>query len=280
MCEIIDKKILHENLKQIVVKAPLVAKHANPGQFVIVMADEKGERIPITIADYDREEGTITLIFLEIGTSTKKLGSLEVGDKLYSLCGPLGNPSKIEKFGTVVCVGGGVGVASLYPIVRALKREGNRVISILGARTKSLLIMEKEISNYSDELMIATDDGSKGKKGFVTDVLRELIESGERIDHVIAVGPIPMMKAVSELTKKYRIKTTVSLNPIMVCGMGMCGACRVRVGNEIKFACVDGPEFDGHKVDFDNLMKRNQRFVEEEGISLVRYLDTQWKGEV
>ena len=280
MYEIIDKKILHENLKQIIVKAPLIAKHAKPGQFVIVMVDERGERIPITIADYDREKGTITLIFLEIGTSTKKLGTLEVGDKLYSLCGPLGNPSKIKKFGTVACIGGGVGIASLYPIVRALKEEGNRVISILGAKTKSLLIMEEEISDYSAELKISTDDGSKGKKGFVTDVLRELIESGEKIDHVVAVGPIPMMKAVSDLTKKYKIKTTVSLNPIMVCGMGMCGACRVRVGNEIKFACVDGPEFDGHKVDFDNLMKRNQRFVEEEGISLVKYLDTQWKGEV
>ena len=280
MYEILDKEALHENLKKIVVKAPEVAKHAKPGQFVMIMVDEKGERIPITIADYDREEGTITMFFLEIGTSTKKLGALKVGDKIYSLCGPLGNPSKIKNYGTVACVGGGVGIASLYPIVKALKREGNRIISILGARTSSLLIMEKEISNYSDQLLISTDDGSKGRKGFVTDVLRELIEGGERIDHVIAVGPIPMMRAVSELTKKYKIKTTVSLNPIMVCGMGMCGSCRVRVGEEIKFACVDGPEFDGHKVDFDHLMKRNQRFVEEEGTSLVRYLDTQWKGEV
>ncbi|HDO19766.1 MAG TPA: sulfide/dihydroorotate dehydrogenase-like FAD/NAD-binding protein [Thermoplasmatales archaeon] len=278
--KIIDKKILGENLKQIEVSAPLVAKHAQPGQFVIVMVDEKGERIPITIADYDRQKGTITLIFLEIGKTTKKLGSLDVGDTLYSFCGPLGKPSAIKNYGNVICIGGGVGVASLYPIVRALKEKRNRVISILGARSKHLLIMEDEIDRYSDELIITTDDGSKGKRGFVSDALRDLLERNEKIDMVMAVGPILMMKAICDITRPYKIKTLVNLNPIMLCGMGMCGCCRVIVGGEVKFACVDGPEFDGHEVDFDTLCKRNQSFVEEEGVALKKYLQEAWQVEV
>jgi ferredoxin--NADP+ reductase len=270
MYEIIEKKELSKNVKLFKIKAPLVAKKALPGQFIILRIDEKGERIPLTIADSDSKEGTVTIIFLEVGKTTKQLGNLNVGDSIQNFAGPLGIPSEVKNYGTVICVGGGVGIAPLYPIVKALKKAGNYVISILGAKTADLLLLEKEIHAFSDEFYIATDDGSKGHKGFVSDVLQKVIEK-QPIHMVMAVGPIIMMKVVSDLTKKYDIKTLVSLNPIMVDGTGMCGGCRVSIDGKTKFACVDGPEFDGHKVDYDNLMLRNRRFVhaEEEACRLV-----------
>jgi len=264
MYQILEKKVLSETVKLMKIKAPLVAKKAQPGQFIILRIDEKGERIPLTIADFDRKKGTITIIFLEVGKTTKQLGALNVGDSLENFVGPLGLPSEVKKYGTVVCVGGGVGIAPLYPIVKALKEAGNYVISILGAKTESLLLLEKEIHGSSDEFYIATDDGSKGHKGFVSDVLQQVINK-HKVDMVMAIGPIIMMKVVSDLTRKYNIKTLVSLNPIMVDGTGMCGGCRVSVDGKTKFACVDGPEFDGHKVDYENLMLRNRRFMHEEG---------------
>jgi len=264
MYEIVEKKVLSENVKLMKIKAPLVAKKAKAGQFIILRIDEKGERIPLTIADFDRKKGTITIIFMEVGKTTKQLGTLNVGDSIVNFAGPLGVASEVKKYGTVVMIGGGVGIAPLYPVVKALKEEKNHVISILGARNKSLLMLEKEIDAVSDKLFIATDDGSKGHKGFVSDVLQKLIDEKTRIDMVMAIGPVIMMKVVADLTRKYGIKTLVSLNPIMVDGTGMCGGCRVSVGGETKFACVDGPEFDGHLVDFKNLMLRNRRFVKEE----------------
>lgn len=264
MYEILEKKSLSETVKLMKIKAPLVAKKAQAGQFIILRIDEKGERIPLTIADYDRKNGTITVIFMEVGKTTKQLGTMKVGDKLLNFAGPLGQASEIENFGTVVMIGGGVGIAPLYPIVRALKQAGNYVISILGARNEKLLMLEKEIEEFSDELHICTDDGSKGTKGFVSNILQNLIDEGKKINVVWAIGPVIMMKVVADLTKKYNIKTIVSLNPIMVDGTGMCGGCRVSVGGETKFACVDGPEFDGHLVDFGNLMLRNRRFLCEE----------------
>ena len=264
MYPIVEKKILSETVKLMKVKAPLVAKKAKAGQFIILRIDEKGERIPLTIADYNRDEGTVTIIFMEVGKTTKKLGTMIEGDNILNFAGPLGEASEIENYGTVVCVGGGVGIAPLYPIIKALKEAGNYVICILGARDKSLLMLEEEISKNCDELHIATDDGSKGLKGFVSDVLQNLIDNDKKIDIVWAIGPVIMMKVVANLTKKYDIKTIVSLNPIMVDGTGMCGGCRVEVGGKTKFACVDGPEFDGHKVDFNNLMLRNRRFLRDE----------------
>ncbi len=265
MFEILEKKILSPNEKLMKIRAPLIARKAQAGQFVILRINEQGERIPLTIADYDRDDGTITIIFLEVGKSTKQLGRLEVGDSLLNLAGPLGMPSDIKNYGTVVLIGGGVGIAPLYPIVRAMKAAGNHVISILGARSKDLIILEEEISEYSDEFYITTDDGSKGSKGFVSDLLDKIIQQKEKkIDLVMAIGPVIMMKVVSDLTKKYNIRTLVSLNPIMVDGTGMCGGCRVSVGGKTKFACVDGPEFDGHLVDYQNLMLRNQRFIGHE----------------
>ena len=264
MYEIVEKKVLSETVKLMKIKAPLVAKKAKAGQFIILRIDENGERIPLTIADFDRKKGTITIIFMEVGKTTKKLGTLNVGDSIINFAGPLGVQSEVKKYGTVVMIGGGVGIAPLYPVVKALKEEGNHVISILGARNKSLLMLEKEIDAVSDELFIATDDGSKGHKGFVSDVLQKLIDEKQKINMVMAIGPVIMMKVVADLTRKYNIKTLVSLNPIMVDGTGMCGGCRVSVGGETKFACVDGPEFDGHLVDFKNLMLRNRRFVKEE----------------
>ena len=264
MYEILEKKVMSDTVKLMKIKAPLVAKKAVAGQFIILRIDEKGERIPLTIADYDRKQGTITVIFMEVGKTTKQLGTMKVGDKILNFAGPLGQPSEIEKYGKVVCIGGGVGIAPLYPIVRELKKAGNYVISILGARNEKLLMLEKEIEEFSDELHICTDDGSKGTKGFVSNILQNLIDDGEKINVVWAIGPVIMMKVVADLTKKYDIKTIVSLNPIMVDGTGMCGGCRVSIGGETKFACVDGPEFDGHLVDFENLMLRNRRFLCEE----------------
>jgi ferredoxin--NADP+ reductase len=264
MYKIIEKQVMSDTVKLMKVKAPRVAQKAQAGQFIILRIDEQGERIPLTIADYDRKNGDVTIIFMEVGKTTKQLGKMKVGDSLLNFVGPLGEPSEIENYGTVVCIGGGVGIAPLYPIIRALKEAGNYVITILGARNEKLLMLENEIQQCSDEVHIATDDGSKGRKGFVSDVLQELIDQSKKIDIVWAIGPVIMMKVVANLTKKYELKTIVSLNPIMVDGTGMCGGCRVTVDGKIKFACVDGPEFDGHKVDFDNLMLRNRRFVCEE----------------
>lgn len=263
MYEIVEKKDLSDTVTLMKIKAPLVAQKALPGQFIILRIDEQGERIPLTIADSDSSDGSVTIIFLKVGKTTKELGSLKVGDSLQNFAGPLGMPSEIKKYGTVVCVGGGVGIAPLFPIVKALKQATNRVITILGAKTENLLLLEKEIQGFSDEFYIATDDGSKGHKGFVSEVLQKVIDK-HKIDMVMAIGPIIMMKVVSDLTKRYTIKTLVSLNPIMIDGTGMCGGCRVSVDGKTKFACVDGPEFDGHKVDFNNLMIRNRRFIHSE----------------
>lgn len=264
MYEIIEKRVLSDAVKLMKIKAPLVAKKAKAGQFIILRINESGERIPLTIADYDRDKGTVTIIFMEVGKTTKQLGKMKVGDFLMNFAGPLGVPSEIKKYGTVVMIGGGVGIAPLYPIVRELKKAGNYVISILGARNIKLLMLEKEVHEYSDEFFITTDDGSKGQKGFVSDILQKLIDEGRKINMVMAIGPVIMMKVVADVTRPHKIKTLVSLNPIMVDGTGMCGGCRVSVGDEVKFACVDGPEFDGHLVDFKNLMLRNRRFLCEE----------------
>ena len=268
MHEIVAKKELASGIKSVEIFAPEIAEKSQAGQFVILRVDEKGERFPLTLVDWDRKKGTITLIFLEIGLSTKKLGALEEGDVVLDIAGPLGNPSEIENFGTVCVIGGGVGTASAYPITRALKEAGNKVISIVGAKTTGLLILEDEVEKISDELYISTDDGTKGQKGFVSDVLKMLIQKGYNFDLVYAIGPAVMMRAVAEVTRPYNIKTIVSLNSIMVDGMGMCGACRVTVGGETKFACVDGPEFDAHKVNFGELMKRQMVFIAEEKMAL------------
>lgn len=269
MYRIVAKRELAPAVKSLTIDAPLIAKNARPGQFIIVKIDEKGERIPLTIAELNVQQGTITTIFLEVGKTTKQLGRLNEGDAISDLVGPLGNPTEIKNYGRVVCVGGGVGVAPLYLIAKALKEAGNNVISIIGARTEELLIFEDEMRQVSDELYIATDDGSKGHHGFVTDVLQESI-SKQKIDMVLAVGPTVMMRAVANVTKPHNIKTVVSLNPLMVDGTGMCGACRVTVGGETKFTCVDGPEFDAHLVDFEELMNRQRTYLEEEKVALER----------
>ena len=264
MYEILKKLELAPKIKLFDVSAPEIARKAKAGQFVVFRVDEKGERIPLTIVDWDTKKGTITLIFLEVGVSTIKLGRLEVGDKILNLVGPLGNPSEIENYGTVAVVCGGVGTAAAYPIAKALKNAGNKIVSIVGARTEETLVLEKEMEAVSDELFVSTDDGTKGHKGYVSDVLVMLVEKGYKFDVVYAIGPSMMMRATANVTKKYSLKTIVSLNPIMVDGMGMCGACRVTVGGETKFACVDGPEFDAADVDFDELIQRQRVFVSQE----------------
>jgi len=262
-----DKRKLVPNIHLIEVEAPAVAKKAQPGQFVIVTIDEKGERIPLTIADWDREGGLITIIFMEVGTTTERLATFQAGDSLYSLVGPLGIPTHIEKFGTVVCVAGGFAIATIVPIARAMKKAGNKVISIMGFRTKDLVFWEEKLGSVSDELIITTDDGSYKRKGLVTEPLKEILQDGG-ISRVIAIGPTIMMKFCSLTSKPFGIKTIVSLNPIMVDGTGMCGCCRVIVGNETKFACVDGPDFDGHEVDWDLLINRQRTYLKEEKQSL------------
>ena len=264
MYEILKKLELAPKIKLFEVSASEIALKAKAGQFVVIRVDEKGERIPLTIVDWDTKKGTITLIFLEVGVSTIKLGALEVGDEILNLVGPLGNPSEIKNFGTVAVVCGGVGTAAAYPIAKALKRAGNKVISIVGARTEELLVLENEMKAVSDELFVSTDDGTKGHKGYVSDVLKLLIEKGYKFDVAYAIGPSLMMRATANVTKSYSLKTIVSLNSIMVDGMGMCGACRVTVGGETKFACVDGPEFDAALVDFDELIKRQRVFLSQE----------------
>jgi len=245
------------------ISAPLIAKKAKPGQFVILKANETGERIPLTMADTDPRKGTITIIYQVVGKSTNLFKSLQVGGHFQDIIGPLGKPTHIEKLGTVVCVGGGTGVAVMHPITRALKEAGNRVIAIIGARNKDLLILEDKMKEASNELYVCTDDGSYGHHGFVTDILKEKLEK-EDVKLVVGIGPVPMMKFVCKITDEYKVKTYVSLNAIMVDGTGMCGCCRVSVGGETKFACVDGPEFDGNKVDFDELTQRLRAYTAEE----------------
>ncbi len=262
MNRICKKRLLGPGLKLMEIEAADIAAKAQPGQFIILRTDDCGERIPLTIADFDRDRGLITIIFQEVGRSTEDLGIMEEGEYIVDFVGPLGRPSEIENFGTVVCIGGGVGVAPVYPITRALHEAGNRVISIIGARSKDMLIWEDEMRKVSSELYVATDDGSIGQKGFVTDVLSQVLSSTQ-VDRVIAIGPLVMMRAVSQATPE-NIPVVVSLNPIMVDGTGMCGACRIEVGNKTRFACVDGPEFDGHQVNWELAMMRAKMFVEEE----------------
>jgi len=270
MFKIISKEDLAQDITRIVVEAPQIAKKANAGQFVVVIVDDKDERIPLTLADWDKNKGTITLILQKVGYTTKKLGALNKGDNIQHILGPLGHPSEIKELGTVICIGGGVGIAEVYPVSRAFKEAGNRVIGIIGSRSKELIILENEMKQCCDELFITTDDGSYNRKGLVTDVLKELFEVIEKStqtkypDLIYAIGPVPMMKAVSDLTKSYQIKTIVSLNPVMVDATGMCGACRCSVDGKTVFGCVDGPDFNAHQVDFDELKKRLHLFKEQE----------------
>jgi ferredoxin/flavodoxin---NADP+ reductase len=254
------------NVGKMIVEAPYVAKHRRAGQFIILRIDEYGERVPLTIAGADKNAGTIMLYYQIVGKSTQHMAELKAGEYLADIAGPLGHPTDIKKFGTAVCVGGGIGVAPIYPIATALAEAGNRLITIIGARNQDLLILENELKSVGEKLIVCTDDGSYGIKGFVTDELRKVID-GEKVDLVVAIGPVPMMRAVSELTRPLGIKTYVSLNSIMVDGTGMCGGCRVSVNGEKRFTCVDGPEFDGHQVDFDELMKRLTTYRDEEKTS-------------
>lgn len=257
MSKILFKKQLSNDVFQMRLHAPLIAEERQAGQFIILQVDEDyGERIPLTIADANLDEGSITIIFQVVGKTTKQLSLLNVGDEIPALVGPLGKPTHIENFGTVVCVGGGIGVAPLHPIAQSLKKAGNHVITIIGARNKDLIILEDEMKNIANEFIVCTDDGSYGRKALVTEPLKEICERNPKPNMVIAIGPPIMMKFCSETTRPFGVFTQVSLNTIMVDGTGMCGGCRVNVGNEVKFVCVDGPEFDGHKVDFDNMMKR------------------------
>jgi ferredoxin--NADP+ reductase len=271
MAKIIHAEFLSADVKKFEIDAPRIARKRKAGQFVIIRVEENGERIPLTIAGSDPDKGTITIIVQGIGKSTRQLNRLATGDNILDVAGPLGLPSHIENFGTAVSIGGGVGTAIAYPTAVALKEAGNYVISINGARSKDLVILEKEMKAVSDESYITTDNGSYGDKGFVTQKLQALIDGGKKIDFVLAIGPIPMMRAVAEVTRPHGIKTVVSLNPIMVDGTGMCGGCRVIVGGKSEFACVDGPEFDAHDVDFDNLMMRNRAYTDLEAKSLNKY---------
>ncbi len=267
MYKIVAKeKMAHDSIVLNEIEAPQIAKKAQPGQFVILIVNETGERVPLTMADVNKEKGTITIIYMIVGKSTQMFANLEVGDGYKDMVGPLGEPTHIGKKGTIVCVGGGTGVAVLHPITRAMYQAGNNVITILGARSKDYLILEDKMDAVSHELRICTDDGSKGRHGFVTEELKEILETQD-VAEVVAIGPVPMMKFVSLLTKEYNVPTTVSLNPIMIDGTGMCGGCRVTIGGETKFACVDGPEFDGHKVDFDGLIRRLGAYKHEEEIA-------------
>ena len=263
--KILVKEQLSENVFKMVLDSPKIAQKRKAGQFVVLRIHEEGERVPLTIADADSSKGTVTIIFQVVGKSTGHLADLNAGDELLDLVGPLGKPTHIEKVGTVACIGGGVGIAPVYPITQALKNAGNHIISIIGARTRDLLIMEDEMKAVSDEYVAATDDGSYGFHGFVSQALEsKYLLTGKKIDEVVAIGPVPMMRAVCDTTKKYNVPTVVSLNSIMVDATGMCGACRVSVGGKTRFVCVDGPEFDGHQVDFRQLMDRQKIYLGEE----------------
>ena len=264
MYEILLKQDLVPNIHLFKVGVPDVAKKAQAGQFVVIRIDEKGERIPLTIADWDREEGSVTIVFMEVGTTTHRLALLKAGDFITDFIGPLGLPTHIDKFGTVVCVAGGFAVATIMPIARAMREKGNKVVSIMGARNKDLIFWEDELRRVSDQLIVTTDDGSYARKGLVTEPLKELLEGSDKIDRVIAIGPSIMMKFCAKTTLPFGVKTIVSLNPIMVDGTGMCGCCRVSVGGVTRFACVDGPDFDGHQVDWDLLFARQRIYLDEE----------------
>ncbi len=268
MNKIVKKRMLSPVIAEIELSAPYIARSQKPGQFVIVRVDDRGERIPLTIAHADAEKGTITLIVQSIGKTTTRFNLMEAGESVADLVGPLGKPSHIQYFGRVVTIGGGVGTAIAWPTTRAFKEAGNEVISIIGARTKELLILEQEMREISDRVIVTTDDGSYANKGFVTDSLKGLIENDTIPNLVLAIGPVPMMRAISELTRTYAIPTVVSLNPIMLDGTGMCGVCRVSVGGKTMFACVDGPEFDAHQVDFNGLTQRLRSYQKEEKLSL------------
>ncbi|WP_432734607.1 sulfide/dihydroorotate dehydrogenase-like FAD/NAD-binding protein [Maridesulfovibrio sp. FT414] len=262
------KALIPGQTSMLVIDCPQIAAKAKPGNFVILRIHDKGERVPLTIADTDREAGTITIVYLVVGKSSALLETLNEGDTILDVCGPLGKPTHIEKSGTVICVGGGTGIAAMHHIAKGHHMAGNHVVAIVGARSKDLLLFCDELGGFCPELLIATDDGSTGHKGFVTDVLRERLEKDKDVSEVVAIGPVPMMEAVSKVTKPFGVKTTVSLNSIMVDGVGMCGACRCNIGGETKFACVDGPEFDGHKVDFNELRMRLAQYKEQENISM------------
>ncbi|TET76470.1 MAG: sulfide/dihydroorotate dehydrogenase-like FAD/NAD-binding protein, partial [Dehalococcoidia bacterium] len=268
MYQILTREDLTPDIHLLEIAAPEVARKAQAGQFIVIRVDEKGERIPLTIADWNREKGTVTVVFMEVGKTTRKLATLKAGESVATFAGPLGLPTHIEKFGTVVCVAGGFAIATIVPIARAMRKAGNKVISIMGFRNKDLVFWEDRLHNVSDELIVTTDDGSYGRKGVVTVPLKELLEGDEKIDRVVAIGPTVMMKFSSLTTQPFGVKTIVSLNPIMVDGTGMCGVCRVSIGGVTKFTCVDGPDFDGHQVDWDELMARQRIYLDEEKRSL------------
>lgn len=268
MYQILAREDLTPDIHLFEIAAPGVARKAQAGQFVVIRVDEKGERIPLTIADWNREKGTVTVVFMEVGKTTRKLATLKAGESVAGFTGPLGLPTHIEKFGTVACVAGGFAIATIVPIARAMRAAGNKVISIMGFRNKDLVFWEDRLRNVSDELIVTTDDGSYGRKGVVTVPLKELLEGDEKIDRVVAIGPTVMMKFSSLTTQPFGVKTIVSLNPIMVDGTGMCGVCRVSIGGVTKFTCVDGPDFDGHQVDWDELMARQRIYLDEEKRSL------------
>ena len=275
MPKILEKTTIAPMAVRLVVPAPLIAKKRKAGQFVIIRVHEEGERIPLTIADADAEAGTLTLVSQSVGKSTAHLATLEEGDEIADLVGPLGRPTHIENFGSVVCIGGGIGIAPIFPITQAMKAAGNHVISILGARNAELMIMEEDMRGVSDEFYLCTDDGSLGEKGFVSDALQRLIDDGSRIDMAVAIGPAIMMKVVADLTAKYDIPCLVSLNSIMVDGTGMCGACRVTGGGKTRFVRVHGPEFDAHQVDFDEMMMRMEMYKPQEKTSYDKFLHEQ-----
>lgn len=270
--KILDKKCLSSEVKWMKIFHPFISKKAQPGQFIILRPLDESERIPLTIAGTNIEEETIEIIFQEVGTTTKQLGSLNIGDYVHNIAGPLGKPVHIENYGRVLLVTGGVGAAFIFWMAKEFKNKGNSVWAVMGARTASLLILEEEMRQICDKLFIATDDGSKGTKGFVTKVLEDALQSGERANICLCAGPVLMMKNVAAITKKYNIKTIASLNPIMIDGTGMCGGCRVTVGGKIMFACVDGPDFDAHLVDFDELLKRTSFYKKQEQCSLEIYM--------
>jgi len=271
MYKILGREDLTPQIHLFKILAPQVAQKAQAGQFVIVRLHEDGERIPLTIADWDREEGSITIVFMEVGKTTQQMAALKAGDSILNFVGPLGLPTEIENFGTVACVAGGFAIATIAPIARSMRQAGNKVVSIMGFRNKDLLFWEDKLKSVSDELIITTDDGSYGRKGLVTEPLKELLQNDKSVTRVIAIGPTIMMKFASKTTEPFGVKTIVSLNPIMVDGTGMCGCCRVQIGEDTNFACVHGPDFDGHKVDWDQLMTRQRTYIEEEKISLERW---------
>lgn len=274
MCKILEKERIASNAVKFIVKTENISRRCLPGQFIIVRLDEKGERVPFTIADYNKSEKTITLIVQEVGKTSYQMCQMEPGEKLYDIVGPLGSPTHIDLFGVVVCIGGGVGIAEIYPVAKALKEHKNKVISIIGARTKDYLFWEEKMASISDEIIVCTDDGTYGRKCLVTEPLKELIEKDMKIDRVFSAGPAIMQKYIAITTKPYNIKTIASIAPIMVDGTGMCGACRVEVDGKTKFACVDGPDFDAHKVNFELLLSRLKMYEDKEKLSYDR-----WRGE-